>query len=84
MLCADVPEVLIVAKCIVNLEISGAEILIRDVLIVAKCIVNEAGTARTSFPFAGINSSKVYCKSRRLCLSLSNEIRINSSKVYCK
>ena len=54
--------VLIVAKCIVNIEIEGDKVTFIPVLIVAKCIVNSIIRKGSKTLVLGINSSKVYCK----------------------
>ena len=54
------------------------------VLIVAKCIVNYELTISIPPRVKGINSSKVYCKSKRSNFFYFIVSSINSSKVYCK
>ena len=54
--------VLIVAKCIVNLNGTKREVIMSRVLIVAKCIVNCVIVESGFITNKGINSSKVYCK----------------------
>ena len=55
-------QVLIVAKCIVNINIYNEGIEDYEVLIVAKCIVNRRNVLSSRNCFKSINSSKVYCK----------------------
>ena len=54
--------VLIVAKCIVNMDYIHIINDSQAVLIVAKCIVNFVIADFSAIEARGINSSKVYCK----------------------
>ena len=69
--------VLIVAKCIVNPNSFEEFTDFMIVLIVAKCIVNVCFINFRKFKCQSINSSKVYCKLKKITLlSVENVVLI--------